>query len=316
MKHFFNILMPLACLPLLATAQSGALIEKLEALSGQPQEIIIKNSWEINNQGGHLQGIQMMRHDGSDYFVVTGSSSDYSYYVIMKSGAPGMVVSVNRILGKPFKHAGGFQIHENLMAVGVEDNNRRKKSKVFIFNMENPERPPREPLAVIERFGTAGRGTAGCVGITTVGAQVLIVVGDWDTRHLDFYVTDREKLERGNAAIELEYTIDAVKADKSGWINEQWAAYQNTNFLKDHEGNLYLAGFGSDAEGNDLLDLFRVESPDLATFKIKKIYTKNFGKHPPTAFRFGAGMMQSHEKMAIFSCPAHITGTADIHVYR
>ncbi len=306
MRHFLALLMAVAFTALSAAAQSGSLIRQLEGISATPHEIIIKNSWKINNNGGHLQGIQMIRHNEKDYYLVTGSSDSYSYYAIMKSGEPGVVLSLNKILEKPFKHAGGFQIHENLMAIGVEDNNRKKRSKVFIFKLDNPEKPPREPLAIIERYGTAKRGTAGCTGITVVGDEVLIVVGDWDTRHLDFYVTNREKLLGGDAVIELEYTIDTEKIDKSGWTDKRWPAYQNINLLQDDARQLYLAGFGTGPGGNDILDLFTLQADSLKSFSIKKIYTKDFGKHPPATFRYGAGLWQSHDKIIIFSCPGHI----------
>ena len=46
-------------------------------------------------------------------------------------GIENSVISVNSILLKPYKHAGGFQISNNLITIGVKDNSARLKSKVF-----------------------------------------------------------------------------------------------------------------------------------------------------------------------------------------
>ncbi|MCK5370142.1 MAG: hypothetical protein KAQ62_16390, partial [Cyclobacteriaceae bacterium] len=183
------------------------IINSLEKINSTPISITFQNSLEINNNGGHLQGIQYLNHEQKDYYVLSGSSGTYSYYSIVKIGKENMVISTNKILEKPFKHAGGFQIYNNLMAIGVEDNNAKNKSKVFIFQLDNPEKPPDNPLAIIERMGTFKRATAGCVGITVISNKVLVVVGDWDTEHLDFYRIDSEKLGMDGEALELEYSI-------------------------------------------------------------------------------------------------------------
>ena len=159
------------------------IITDLDQVNQNPSVISFNNALEINNTGGHLQGIQKLIHNQNEYFILTGSSSGYSYYTIVKTGEENMVISVNKILEKPFKHAGGFQIHNNLMAIGVEDNDAKTRSKVFIFHLENPDPPPEEPLAIIDRMGTHKRATAGCVGIIAIHEKILVVVGDWDTAH-------------------------------------------------------------------------------------------------------------------------------------
>lgn len=70
------------------------------------------------------------------------------------------------------------------MAIEIEDNHLKDKSKMHIYEINNPHS---EPLQIIQRTGKAKRVTAGCVGIIEIENHILVVVGNWDTKHLDFY---------------------------------------------------------------------------------------------------------------------------------
>lgn len=292
------------------------LIEGLENISISPVSVSFQNRLTIANTGGHLQGIQALNHQGMIYYIVSGSSDSQSYYSIIKTGSENFVIKHNTILEKPFKHAGGFQIYENLMAIGVEDNDKKDKSKVFIFKIDNPERPPLEPLAIIERIGTEKRATAGCVAISEIGGKILVIVGDWDAINLDFYLIDREKLGLDPDALELEYSLDTRKMDKSAWINDEWMSYQNINLIHGEEGQLYLAGLTTHALGHEVLDLYRVSTNDLKSFSLTKIYAKKFESNPTTRFRWGAGIhVSSSGKIQILSTPENIGDQSIIHIY-
>jgi hypothetical protein len=291
-------------------------IAELEKISDVPTPLSFQNRLQIANTGGHLQGIQALNHQGQIYYIVSGSSDSQSYYSIIKSGTENFVVAHNTILEKPFKHAGGFQIYENLMAIGVEDNDKKDKSKVFIFQMDNPERPPVEPLAIIDRIGTEKRATAGCVAITDIGGKILVIVGDWDTINLDFYLIDREKLGLDPEALELEYSLNTRKMDKSAWIDEEWLSYQNINLIHGDDGQIYLAGMTTNASDQDVLDLYQVLSSDLKTFRLLKVYSKKVGSNPITRFRWGAGIHISNAgKIQLLSTPENISDQSIIHMY-
>lgn len=298
-------------------SDSNSIIASIEQIEKLPESIHFSNSLKVRNKGGHLQGIQKLIHTKNQYYVFSGSSSEYSYYSIVKTGEENIVISTNKILDKPFKHAGGFQIYNNLMAIGVEDNDAKNLSKVFIFHVENPEKPPQEPLAIIDRMGTFKRATAGCVAITIINEKVLVVVGDWDTAHLDFYRIDEAKLHEEGATLELEYSLDSKKIDKSGWIDEDWLSYQNINFIQDTNRNLYLAGMTSNAEGDDVLDLYQVDSEMLSTFSLKKIYTRSFATNAHTKFRWGAGIYQNEDgQITILSSGENIDNESILNLYQ
>ena len=198
-KKNIYLLFALMLLPISAIAQNSntlafKIINLVDKLDSIPVSISFMNSLVVNNNGGHLQGIQYYQYNQNDYYFMSGSSDSYSYYSVVKMGEENSVISINKILDKPFKHAGGFQISNNLMAIGVEDNSERDKSKVFIYRIDNPENLPMEPLEIVDRFGTIERATAGCVGIIEIRDNILMVVGDWNTEHLDFYKIKKEKI--------------------------------------------------------------------------------------------------------------------------
>jgi hypothetical protein len=293
------------------------IITDLDQVTQNPSVISFNNALEINNTGGHLQGIQKLIHNQNEYFILTGSSSGYSYYAIVKTGEENMVISVNKILEKPFKHAGGFQIYDNLMAIGVEDNDAKNQSKVFIFHLENPEKPPEEPLAIIDRMGTHKRATAGCVGIIAIQEKILVVVGDWDTAHLDFYRIDKNRLYEEGATLELEYSLNSKNVDRSNWIDKTWLSYQNINFVTDKSNKLYLAGLASNNKGENVIDLFEVESQDLSTFNLQKIYSHSFPSNKHTKFQWGAGIYQNEDgSITILSSEENIEKESMIHSYK
>jgi hypothetical protein len=303
-----------------AQTHSSALneiISGLDNISINPRQIAFRNSLMINNNGGHLQGIQRVRHQGSDYYIVSGSSDQHSYYSIIKAGENNLVISNNMILEKPFKHAGGFQICDPLMAVGVEDNEAKDKSKVFIFQLDSPERPPEKPLAIIDRLGTEKRASAGCIGIAQIRDKVLIVVGDWDTIHLDFYVIDRAKLGLDPNALELEYTINTGKTDKKNWIDTSWLAYQNINIITPTPDLLLLAGMATNKNDEDILDLYQISTQDLETFRLTKVYTKNFGSNAQTRFRWGAGIHMTEDgSFQVLSTQENISEQSIINLFQ
>ena len=312
---FLGCTINIGCLS--AQTKYGNFIESITKINDEPIPISFSNSLEVNNQGGHLQGIQMVRYNDNAYFILSGSSDTYSYYTIVRGGEKNMVIAFKKILDKPFKHAGGFQIHKNLMAIGVEDNEEKNVSKVFIFYLENPEKTPDKPLAIIDRMGTFKRATAGCVGIVTVREKVLVVVGDWDTAHLDFYLVDEKKLLNEGATLELEYSLDSKVLDKSSWSDPDWLSYQNINLLKDNSENLYLAGMTSIASEENVIDLFLIETEDLTTFKLKKLYSKSFPANAETKFRWGAGIsITNNRDLEVLSCGENIHEASVIHIYK
>jgi hypothetical protein len=292
-------------------------LRSFNEISENPYVIKYKNSKEINNRGGHLQGVQLIKSNNSEYAVLSGSSDSYSYYSVIKLGTRNEVISVNKLMDKPFKHAGGFQIFQNYMAVGIEDNSRKDRSKVCIYNIEDPENPPVKPIAVIEREGEVLRSTAGCVGITKYNDKAIIAVGDWDTEHIDFYSCNYNKLKGKNIQFDKICTIDTKTVSKKGWINKKWLSYQNINLFTDNNNNLFLIGLGQNRKKQDIADLFSLDLSISGSCKLTKIASKCFACKEGVSFRAGAGLkFTDNGKLMIISCGSHIRSNSHINYFK
>ncbi len=303
-------------LSLRANAQNTCIPELFMNISTEPQIIFCKNELEVNNQGGHLQGVQLLVKDQVEYAILSGSSSTYAYYSVAKLDSCNQVLSVNELMHKPFKHAGGIQLYNDLMVVGIEDNDAKDKSKVCIYKIENPHNPPVKPLAMMERYGEPFRSTAGCIAVNKIGNRYLIIVGDWDTKHLDFYLCDEHRLKQNLEAFEKVYIIDTEKMDRSAWPDEEWHSYQNINLLKDTDGKLYLFGFGRNVQNENIADLFLLEHKDLREFSLRKLVSRKFNCKEGADFRSGAGIfLQPDGKLKVISSGSHINDSLVLNVF-
>ena len=315
--YFFVLLL----LPILLISQDinqtdEKIIKWMDDIDAQPVSVSFKNHLPLNNKGGHLQGVQYVKYKQRDYYFLSGSSDSYSYYSVVKTGDENSVVLINKILDKPFKHAGGFQIYKNLMAIGIEDNSLKDRSKVFIYKIEDPEKQNPKPIRIIDRAGATERATAGCVGIIEIGEYILVVVGDWDTKHLDFYRIKTDKINDRKEPFEAVYSIDLEKEDKSKWIDKIWMPYQNINFIKDSLNRLYLVGMATNDQNENVLDLFRVETDNHMNFKIVKIHSRKFAHNEVSRFSWGAGIYLSEDnELKIFSTGAHIEEKSKFNIY-
>jgi hypothetical protein len=278
-----------------------SLVSEFKNLDSKPEIISFSNPLEINNSGGHLQGIQSIQNNDGKYFVLSGSSDSYSYFAVVKQGDKNEVISVNKLMDKPFKHAGGFQIYQNYMAVGIEDNDAKDKSKVCIYDISNPEKPGGKPVAVIERVGEPKRSTAGCVGITEYNNKILLVVGDWDTKNIDFYSC--KSAEFPNAGFELFHSINTESFSKENWIDDKWLSYQNINLFSTVENELYLVGLGQNNKNENVADLYQLKDDGTGKFSITKTGSKTFNCEKEVSFKAGAGaVIDKNGKLGIVGC--------------
>lgn len=270
------------------------------------------NASKINNNGGHIQGIQPFKNEHGSYIFMTGSSDTYSYLAVVKNDEDSKIVSVNRLMEKPFKHAGGFQIYDNWLAVGIEDNSAKNKSKVCIYDISNPEQPVLEPIAIIERAGEPLRSTAGCVSITEHNDKILLAVGDWDTKNIDFYTGSLSDYTNRN--FEFVGTIDTDKQNKSGWSDKNWIAYQNIN-LFNINNRLYLVGLGQNSEGENIADLYRMDENNQGNFALVKLSSGLFNCECDCTFKAAAGAEYQNGQFKIYAFGYHISETSCMNIF-
>jgi hypothetical protein len=291
-----------------------AVISAFLAIDSSPSLINYLNDKEINNSGGHLQGIQWIERTSGRYVVMTGSSDTYAYYSVVKMGDKNRVFSVNRLMDKPFKHAGGFQVFQNYLAVGIEDNSEKDKSMVCIYDISDPEKPGTQPLSVIKRAGEPLRSTAGCVGITKYRDKVLLAAGDWDTRHIDLYTSPFTLSDDSFVKI---FTLEMDKVSRANWTDPNWWSYQNINLFTFNGQEVYLVGLGQNSNNEDIADLFSLEEVNPGNFTLVKIATKKFSCRNEASFKAAAGVMINAEgQFSIISSGYNIHESSFLNLFK
>lgn len=296
--------------------------QAFENIPARPYLLKLLNRLHKASAGGHLQGIQLaqaqwaepgwnyngLQHvfeghpDPAPFFIITGSSNKYSYYVKAKRVSENYeVTDIHKLEGQPFRHAGGCQAIDNKLAVGIEDNQGKSKSKVVLISM--PDTGKSCEKVVIDRQGSFKRSTAGAVGITKIhGDHYLVAVGDWDSRNIDFYLS---RLYSGKA-------FDSLSTFRAP-VNEKWCSYQSINLLSDSTGNLFLIGFSLDGNKNRA-DLFKVSlEKDGAIFAL--VSTRYFNCRKGAGFRYGSGIGISGNRLVIYACQRRLKKTNTINIF-
>lgn len=303
---FFSFLLSL----LVPDNKNEELIAKLERIAPSPAQITISNDLKIERKGGHLQGIQLYQHENETYIYMSGSSSRYGYLV---TATTEKVEKLHILRKKPLKHAGGFQIHHNWLAVGIEDNELRNISEVHVYQLGDPKSDQLLLKGLVERKGAWERATAGAVAIIEYDNHLLMLVGDWSNRHIDFYNAD---LTREGKLLEFEKTceIEMASYSKEKWIDDVSWPYQNIN-LVNYQGQLLLFGFSSGEGDTNLMDVYQLQNPLSDTPEITKIFTKSYPKTSLTRFGWGAGVYFDGSDFTLYACGENVRKQVFIQPY-
>ena len=243
--------------------------------------------------------------------MLSGSTSSVSYYATVTEDE---VVRVDTLLHLPYKHAGGFQINDGLLAIGVEDNEAKSASQVLVYDFSEPSDPPSQPLLVVQREVKVKRATAGCVAISDYDEHFILLVGDWDIRHLDLYQISANQVNDTKLSFTLTQSITLEEHSRRGWIDTAWWSYQNINLFK-VEDSLCLVGLGINDQKENVADIFTVSlEPEL---KLTKIASRTFPTKHQTSFLWGAGVDWNPEttQMRILTTPYSMQEENIIVVY-
>jgi hypothetical protein len=291
-------------------------IDLLTEVDINPQKVIIENSFPVNNEEGHIQGVQFFKYKKREYYFLTGSSNNQSYFAVVDANQQ-RTLSINKILAEPYRHPGGFQITEKLLAVGIEDNIKTDKSKVLLFKIIDPNKPVLKLLKTIDRVGAPKRYTAGCVALTKQNKEILIAVGNWDTKNIEFYSISSKRLSDPSSNFEMVCSIDSEKFNRENWIEKTWFSYQNINFIKGSKKRLYLVGTAFDQTSEmEIVDIFEVTSSNRENFKLQKVGHRKFEKLNLTTLGWGGGIyLDKKEGIKIFSSGEQITDSLHLSLY-
>lgn len=317
MKKIILSLLLLSLVLLSYCKPKKTVLEAFDGIDSTAQPIIIQNNYPVNNIDGHIQGVQYFDFENKGYYFLSGSSDSQSYYAIADADNQ-KIISLNTFLEGDFRHAGGFQITDDLLAVGIEDNVKVDKSKVQVFKIKDPKKPELQLLKTIDRKGIAKRYTAGCVALTRLDKNILVAVGNWDSKNIDFYSMPAAELYEPNTSFNMTYSFDSKKADRKNWVDTVWYSYQNINFLRDSDQQLYLIGTAQkDTFHNEVIDLFKIDKLEDDSFSFQKVRNKTFAnKDTTTTFKWGGGIYVSELKnISVFSSERNITDSLKISRY-
>lgn len=247
--------------------------EAFKALSSEPEIILIKNKIKVPTEGGHLQGVQVIDKNGSENLLISGSSLTQAY-ILQVDLTTRKANKLIPLMKEPYRHAGGIQVSEEYMVVGIEDNFIKKKSKVCLYSYRENNLYSAQANVTIERKGVAERQTAGATGLLALDNDYLIVVSNWDSRNWDFYRTNPEKNQYN--------MIDSFAAP------DEWASYQSINLIMDEEA-IYAIGFYN-KELVDYADLILVSKQGTFNLIMTKVLTKTFNSKNGVDFGTAAGL--------------------------
>ena len=177
--------------------------------------------------GGHLQGVQMRFYPTANRHVLflSHDSETAGYLLAVEFAAdlvaPGRVIHVHPFpsdgASPPLRHAGGFQLSGDVLAIGLEDNQQKTRSQVQFWDVADPTRlRPLEHLTIL-RSGEPEDQTAGGVALVRRKYDHLVAVANWDSRAIDFYASDDKPLADPACRFHQLGRWQVAGADTSHW---------------------------------------------------------------------------------------------------
>lgn len=243
--------------------------EAFDQLNPNPEIFILENRIRIPKRYGHLQGVQSIKVRDQEKIMISGSSFKRAF-ILQGNLNTGKTEKLITLMRSPFRHAGGIQISEHYLIAGIEDNFKKTRSQVCIYDLDASAWMKAEPLMMIDRFGEPKVKTAGATGLLGIDYGLLAVVCNWDSRIWDFY-----HLDIINGKVQLMKSIEAP---------ETWGSYQSVNLLKDQEAIYAIGTYKSGGQG--IADLIRISGIHSETPDMKLLQTKKF--NCPEGLDFGS----------------------------
>jgi hypothetical protein len=257
------------------------------AVSVRPRAIKIDRKGVVLPAGGHFQGIQ---RTPSGRLAITSSSDTQAYFLICDmtgDGTRGRANAPIRMALRPLKHAGGCQIAGSFLAAGIEDDVARRQSEIQFWNLAGS--PTQMTSLLVRRSGAQDVSTAGAVGVSSYRGGAALAVATWNAQTIDFYTAPADPFQARAGGFQFKATWSKSKANKTGWIDVNFGAYQCLNLATQRDGRLFLIGFNRSG-GDDWMDLFEVTLDAPAPVMLKKVAKKHMFCSEGCSFEYGAGV--------------------------
>jgi hypothetical protein len=95
--------------------------QAFDALSSEPEVILINNKIKVPHRQGHFQGVQHINKNGTEKIFISGSSRSQAYVLLIDLTTLKSETLIP-LMKDPYRHAGGIQVSEPYLIVGIEDN--------------------------------------------------------------------------------------------------------------------------------------------------------------------------------------------------
>lgn len=273
--------------------------------------------------GGHVQGVQI-RHDAKQHRHLAFLSHDslkQAYVVVVAFDESllndGEIIHVHRFAEGRLRHAGGIQLQNNILAVGLEDNRSKDRSEVQFWDTTDPcDWKPLSHLT-ISRQGTPKDQTAGAVALTAVDDCYLVAVANWDSVAIDFYRSQSLELSNPACRFRHENRWTQQDADRTDWMpDRRFGRCQSINLVAAGDSELTLYGFHQDAEGHDVADRFRVNLQQPSSPTLTKVSSTVCALPADCHFKYGGGISIQNDRPWILATPRNLGDTGHIAVLK
>jgi hypothetical protein len=278
------------------TASRRSVVEAFSSI-GTVADVTTFSGSGTRLSGGHLQGVGLV--DSRTLAISASGSLEAVVLVVSWPGGVGrgegaIVDSV--VVGEaPLDHAGGLQIADGVLAVGVEDDDAMDRSRVVFLDVADPtavraldhlgfDRPGDGQVPMLKRW------TAGAVGLARVGARAMVVVGSWDAAEVDFYRATRRDLADPGCSFKHVAQWARAGADTSTWIDNNWGAYQSLNLVV-WKRRVFLVGGNRNDDGEDWIDLYEVDLAAAPSRRLTKLARRQMSCRDGASFRWSGGIV-------------------------
>jgi len=303
-----------------ATTTSGQIVADistlLAGLATTAQSLRIEAGELQVPPGGHLQGIQWFFDEATPdrrSVVLSHDSLSEAYLVVAQFPSDlsraGRVTHVQRLPSDgqlpPLRHAGGMQLAGQVLAVGVEDNQQKSRSEIQFWDFSKPRQPTQFRHLTIKRRGSAPKDmTAGAVGLVRRQQGFLLAVANWDSRAIDFYVSNDRPLADASCRFGFHSRWEDARADKNEWQGgARFGTYQAANLVLDAAGRTALVGFDTTSAGDDLVDVFSIDMQQATTHRLRKLASKTVRLAAGNHFRYAAGIAIDDRQASLLASP-------------
>ena len=313
-RHFKKLYHLVSCLSLLALTTNIGTAQPLpnrgETTEVEAIDLSISVPIKEDVNGGHLQGVQLFQGT----LIISGSSKAFGYLAIFQLlGEDFRFVGIKKLAADPYNHAGGFQVCENWLAVGVEDPVGKRSSIIQLIDVSSFEKLSGPPVYTLKRKGEYKRSTAGAVALIKRGDHFLLAVGSWDSTVIDFYTSNHTDPYAEDFKFEPWTSWDSREAKRKDWIDRDYNSYQSLQLTEDSTG-VYITGFARN-NGTNTADVFQLKTDADPYTLMQKVATYSVQCRGDVTFRNGAGLTNFEGKPSIIAVGHDLNPTANIQIF-